>query len=144
MMIGCVPLWRSIRLARFVLPVIAVLLTVLVAVSARAAAPADGDVEALLRAFSDGMTPEQLDAVVTVMDEGEVRAALRARLLADLEARRGAATAPPEGTLELYVHKLDRVGRGVVVKVEGSAGPHAEVLGAAATEAVGPVEAAAT
>jgi hypothetical protein len=89
------------------------------------------------------MSPEQLDAVVTIMDEGEVRAALRARLLADLEARRGAATAPPEGTLELYVHKLDRVGRGVVVKVEGSAGPHTEVLGAAAVETVRPAEAGA-
>ena len=52
-------------------------------------------VEALLRAFPDGMTPEQLDAVLTVMDEGEVRAALRARLLADLQARTGSRRAHP-------------------------------------------------
>jgi hypothetical protein len=110
-MTGRAPLRRAIGgPTRFALLAAAVLLSVLVAASARAAAPADSRVEALLRAFPDGMTPEQLDAVVTVMDEGEVRAALRDRLLADLWARTGgAAPAPPVGPLEFYVHRLDRV-----------------------------------
>ena len=110
-MTGRTPLRRLIGgPTRFAFLAAAVLLTVLVAASARAAAPADSHVEALLRAFPDGMTPQQLDAVVTVMDEGEVRAALRDRLLADLRARTGgAATAPPVGPLKFYVHRLDRV-----------------------------------
>jgi hypothetical protein len=40
-------------------------------------------------------------------------------------------------------HGIELVGRGVVVKVEGSPGPHAEALGAAAVEAIRPAEAGA-
>ncbi len=99
-MIGRAPLRRLIGgPTRFAFLAAAVLLTVLVAASARAAAPSDSRVEALLRAFPDGMTPEQLDAVLTVMDEGEVRAALRARLLTDLQASTGSPAAPAVGLL---------------------------------------------
>jgi hypothetical protein len=87
------------RLVRSALLAAALVLTTLVAASARAAAPLDSRVEALLRAFPDGMTPEQLDAVLTVMDEGEVRAALRARLLTDLQASTGSPAAPSVGLL---------------------------------------------
>ena len=39
-------------------------------------------VDTLLRAFPNGLTPEQADAVLGLMDEAELRGALRPRLLA--------------------------------------------------------------
>jgi hypothetical protein len=55
-------------------------------------APAN-QVDTLLRAFPNGLTPEQADAVLGVMNEAELRSALRPRLLAGPE---GARPFPPE------------------------------------------------
>ena len=69
-------------------------------------APAD-QVDTLLRAFPNGLTPEQADAVLGVMDEAELRGALRPRLLAGPGgAKPAAAEAAP---LAAYAHRIDAV-----------------------------------
>src|SRR5262249_30754785 len=74
--------------------------------SARAAR----DVEALWAAFPAGMTAEQVDAVLALADNAKVRAALRARLLAEMSARQaGGAAAEPVNLLALYAHRLSTV-----------------------------------
>jgi hypothetical protein len=69
-------------------------------------APAN-QVDTLLRAFRNGLTPEQADAVLGVMDEAELRSALRPRLLAGPEgAKPSVAEAAP---LAAYAHRIDAV-----------------------------------
>jgi small-conductance mechanosensitive channel len=69
-------------------------------------APADR-IDALLRSFPDGLTPQQADAVLGIMDEAELRGALRPRLLA------GPAGAESSGAkvlpLAAYAHRIDAV-----------------------------------
>jgi small-conductance mechanosensitive channel len=89
--------------------VLVIIARVPAAARAQQAAPVAGWAEAVLQAFPRGMTPEQLDAVLAVMDQGEIRAALRERWLADFEART-AITVPVEGPLELYMQRLASVG----------------------------------
>jgi small-conductance mechanosensitive channel len=61
----------------------------------------------LLNAFPEGMTGEQIDAVLAVADAGEVRAALRERLMAEMGARRAAAAIPPpQSLLDTYSARL--------------------------------------
>jgi small-conductance mechanosensitive channel len=68
---------------------------------------AGNQVDTLLRAFPNGLTPEQADAVLGVMDEAELRRALRPRLLAGPEEAKPSAveTAP----LAAYAHRIDAV-----------------------------------
>jgi small-conductance mechanosensitive channel len=69
-------------------------------------APADRS-NTLLRAFPNGLTPEQADAVLGLMDEAELRGALRPRLLAEPGgAKPVAAEAAP---LAVYAHRIDAV-----------------------------------
>jgi hypothetical protein len=69
-------------------------------------APADR-ADTLLRAFPDGLTPEQADAVLGVMDEAELRGALRPRLVA---GPGGAKPVAAEATsLAAYAHRIDAV-----------------------------------
>src|SRR5262249_14814466 len=73
-------------------------------------APAAPDVDASLGAFPAGMTAEQVDAVLALADNAKVRAALRARLLAEMSARQaGGAAAEPVNLLALYAHRLSAV-----------------------------------
>jgi moderate conductance mechanosensitive channel len=69
-------------------------------------APADR-VDTLLRAFPDGLTPEQADAVLSVMDEAELRGALRPRLLAEPGGAK--PTAAETAPLAVYAHRIDAV-----------------------------------
>lgn len=71
--------------------------------------PGDSQVDALLEAFPQGMTPEQLDAMLAVMDDQAVRGALRDRLLAEIDQRRTAAAPPGETPLAFYGRRLDWV-----------------------------------
>ena len=69
-------------------------------------APADR-IGALLRSFPDGLTPQQADAVLGIMDEAQLRGSLRPRLLA------GPAGAESSGAevlpLAAYAHRIDAV-----------------------------------
>ncbi|HET7408673.1 MAG TPA: mechanosensitive ion channel domain-containing protein, partial [Paracoccaceae bacterium] len=65
----------------------------------------DGRVDALLQAFPQGMTPEQLDATLAVMDDQAVRDALRDRLLAEIDRR--SAAPPTEMPLAFYGRRLE-------------------------------------
>ena len=60
---------------------------------AQEGAATQGGLESLIEAFPDGLTGEQLDAVLAVTDDAALRAALRERLLAEMAAR-DAAIAP--------------------------------------------------
>ena len=52
-------------------------------------APATPDgLRSVVEAFPEGLTEQQLDAVLAVTDDAEVRAALRERLLAEMAAER--------------------------------------------------------
>jgi moderate conductance mechanosensitive channel len=68
-------------------------------------------VDALLRAFPEGMTPAQLDAVLSVMPDDAVRAALRDRILSEQTARRDAAqpVAAAESLPAFYKRRLSAV-----------------------------------
>jgi small-conductance mechanosensitive channel len=69
-------------------------------------APADR-VDTLLRAFPNGLTPGQADAVLGVMDEEELRGALRPQLLAGPgDAKPSAAEASP---MAAYALRIDAV-----------------------------------
>lgn len=74
-------------------------------------AAAQQDIDGLLRAFPEGMTAEQIDAVLAVAKDDQIRAALRARLLAEMEARRpaGAPAADAENLLALYGRRLSAI-----------------------------------
>jgi hypothetical protein len=94
----------------------AVALTVLVALLLHMpppalAQPAEGmpgnQVDVLLRAFPGGMTPEQADAVLAVMDETELRGAVRPRLLTGPE-RTGPST-KEIASIAAYTHRIDAV-----------------------------------
>jgi moderate conductance mechanosensitive channel len=76
---------------------------------AQEAAPPAG-IESLIEAFPEGLTPEQLDAVLAVTDDAALRAALRERLLAEMAAR-DAAVAPgaAETTADFYARRFDAV-----------------------------------
>ena len=76
---------------------------------AQEAAPPAG-IESLIEAFPEGLTPEQLDAVLAVTDDAALRAALRERLLAEMAAR-DAAIAPgvAETTADFYARRFDAV-----------------------------------
>ena len=68
-------------------------------------------VDTLLRAFPNGLTPEQADALLGVMDEAELRSALRPRLLAGPE---GVGPFPSEAEplaapFTAYAHRIDAV-----------------------------------
>src|SRR5688500_1848560 len=68
-------------------------------------------VDTLLRAFPNGLTPEQADALLGVMDEAELRSALRPRLLASPEGARPfpSEAAPLAAPLAAYAHRIDAV-----------------------------------
>jgi hypothetical protein len=64
-------------------------------------------VDTLLRAFPGGMTPAQADAVLGVMNETELRDALRPRLLGGLE---GTKPSPKEAApVAAYARRIDAV-----------------------------------
>jgi moderate conductance mechanosensitive channel len=75
------------------------------------AQPAEGTaanrVDTLLRAFPTGLTPEQADAVLGVMNEAELRSALRPRLLTGTEGTRSAA--PEAAPMAAYAQQIDAV-----------------------------------
>jgi len=91
----------------FAILVLALLPTIQSAMAQPAeSAPADR-IGALLRSFPDGLTPQQADAVLGIMDEAQLRGALRPRLLA------GPAGAESSGAevlpLAAYAHRIDAV-----------------------------------
>jgi small-conductance mechanosensitive channel len=75
------------------------------------AQPAEGmlgnQVNTLLRAFPGGLTPEQADAVLGVMNETELRDALRPRLLAGSEGTK--PSTKEAAPLAAYAHRIDAV-----------------------------------
>src|SRR5918995_3428565 len=75
------------------------------------AQPAEGtpgnQVDVLLRAFPGGMTPEQADAVLGVMDETELRGAVRPRLLTGPE--RSGPSMKETAPIAAYAHRIDAV-----------------------------------
>jgi small-conductance mechanosensitive channel len=78
--------------------------------SALAQPPEDAPVsrvDTLLRTFPTGLTPEQADAVLGVMNEAEMRRALRPRLLAGAEGAKPAA--PEAAPLAAYAQRIDAV-----------------------------------
>ncbi|UEM01427.1 mechanosensitive ion channel family protein [Skermanella rosea] len=78
--------------------------------SAQPAAPASGaGIDAVMQAFPDGLTPEQADALLAVMDGEQVRAALRDRLLSETRSR--SAAARPANPLAFHAERLDAVVR---------------------------------
>ena len=89
---------------------VAIVLAMMAAAAAPATLAADQpaaaqpDIDGLLRAFPQGMTAEQIDAVLAVAKDDQIRAALRARLLAEMAARRpaGAPAADGENLLAHY------------------------------------------
>jgi len=82
------------------------------AADAPAPQPTDGQtaVDRIMEAFPQGLTPEQLDAILGSMDDQTMRAALHDRLLMDMEKRQNAKAAPPaQNFLEIYQRRLDAV-----------------------------------
>jgi hypothetical protein len=75
---------------------------------AQEAAPPAG-IESLIEAFPEGLTPEQLDAVLAVTDDAALRAALRERLLAEMAARDAAVAPGAETTADFYARRFDAV-----------------------------------
>ncbi|UEM18739.1 mechanosensitive ion channel family protein [Skermanella mucosa] len=76
--------------------------------SAQPAVQASGaGVDAVIQAFPGGLTPEQTDALLSVMDGEQVRAALRDRMLT--EARTRAAAPRQSNPLAFYAGRLDAV-----------------------------------
>ncbi|WP_198039007.1 mechanosensitive ion channel family protein [Skermanella stibiiresistens] len=102
---------RPIRLPAVALAVlVALLLHLPPPVLAQPAAGTPGkQVDILLRAFPGGLTPEQADAVLGVMDETELREAMRPRLLTGSEGegtRRPTEETAPAAAL---AHRIDAV-----------------------------------
>ena len=69
-------------------------------------APPPPDLDSVLSAFPDGMSDQQLDAVLGVMSDAALREGLRKRLLAEMAARREAEAAQGEGILKAYSRQL--------------------------------------
>lgn len=89
---------------------LALLLLMTVPAFAADTVPPPGDrVEALVQAFPDGLTPGQLDSILTVMDDESVRAALRQRLLVETDRRRADAASSDETLLAYYGRQFDRI-----------------------------------
>ncbi|MFO1037171.1 MAG: mechanosensitive ion channel family protein [Geminicoccaceae bacterium] len=64
-------------------------------------------VQDLIAAFPSGMTPEQLDAVLAVMDDQQVREALRTTLGGEMQRRSAeAAAAAEESPLDFYARRF--------------------------------------
>jgi small-conductance mechanosensitive channel len=99
------PLWRCVLL------LLIGLLASLAAspLDAQEAATTQGGLESLIEAFPEGLTPEQLDAVLAVTDDGALRAALRERLLAEMAARDAAIAPGVETTADFYGRRFDVV-----------------------------------
>jgi small-conductance mechanosensitive channel len=92
----------------------ALLLAALLWLSASGVAEAKGSpappppptLDDVLSAFPNGMTDAQLDAVLGVMSDTTLREGLRKRLIAEMAARREAATAEGDGLLKVYAAGL--------------------------------------
>ena len=78
-------------------------------VGAQEAAGPSGGLQSLIEAFPDGLTPEQLDAVLAVTGDAELRTALRERLLAEIAVRDAASASIGETALDFHARRLDAV-----------------------------------
>ncbi len=100
---------KTVRTVRRILAATAVLVMFVIAVPASAedAAPTGQSIDDLIKAFPNGLTTEQIDAILDVSDPAAMRAALRERLLAEMTLRR-AEQAPvvKESLLEFYRGKV--------------------------------------
>lgn len=76
--------------------------------SAAEPAPVTQQVRSILDAFPGGLRPEQLDAMLAVMDDEQVRTTLRDQLLVELERRQAAAAATPP-PIDFYGSRLRAV-----------------------------------
>jgi small-conductance mechanosensitive channel len=86
------------------------IVTVAAPVMAKSTAPVEvpqKTIDDLIKAFPNGLTQEQLDAILDVSDPAALRSALRERILAEMAAREAAAApAIKESPLSFYRHKV--------------------------------------